>query len=162
MEESDNNRIIDPFDEQKIAESAARGWTSTVQFWRPDYHPALLLRIDELCQKYGVRVQVRFYNHIKEVFDAAILRHLPSVQNLAVDCLEHVKNEDQIATLSHLRRLSFQVASFNRPEFLSTLNLANLEVLTLMGTHKANLNLKPVSKAPLLRKLTVEGHRRSI
>src|SRR5262249_47979852 len=108
---SDNNRIIDSIDEQKIAESAARGRTSTFQFWKPDYHPSLLEQIDGLCQKYGVKVQVRFYNHTEEVFDAAILRYLPSVQNLAVDCLEHIKNEDQMGTLSHLRRLSFQVAS---------------------------------------------------
>jgi hypothetical protein len=162
MGESDAKKIIESLDEQKLAESAAQGWTSTVQFWKPDYHPALLLRIDELCQKYGVRVKVRFFNHIKEVFDASILSQLPSVQNLAVDCMEHIKNEDQIAALSHLRRLSFQVTGLDRPEFLSRLNLANLEALTLMGTYKANLNLKPVSKAPHLRKLTVEGHRRNI
>ena len=162
MKDPDYNRIIESLDERKIARSAAKGQISSIQFWQPNYQPPLLERIDGLCRKYGVHVQVRFYHHLKEGFDAAILRYLPSVQNLAVDCLEHIENEDQMATLAHLRRLSFQVQGLDRPEFLSALNLTDVEVLTLPATRKANLDLEPVSRARRLRKLTVEGHRRGI
>jgi hypothetical protein len=155
---------MDPIniDRERIAHSAASGRLSQIQFWEPSYTPALLEQVDELCREYGHLLQVRFWNHRKSVFDAGILRHIPSVQNLAVDCMDDIQNEGQIAKLQHLRRLSFQVQSFDHPQFLSTLNIDNLEVLQLMDTRKSNLDLSALARAHRLRKLTLGSHRKGI
>ena len=145
---------------QRVAACKAKGQIFWVNLKASDaYSPPLLERLDGLCRKYGTTVEVRFFG---DCFDAANLRYLPSVQNLTLDCLNEIRNEDEMAALPHLRRLSFQVRELNRPEFLSTLNLSHLEVLRLMGTPRPNLNLKPLAKAHRLHKLTVESHRRGI
>src|SRR5580692_3781106 len=138
---------MDPLDidRERIAHSAARGLISQIQFREPSYTPALLERIDGLCREYGRLLQVRFWGHTKGVFDAGILRHIPSVQNLAVDCMDDIQNEGQIAKLEHLRRLSFQVQNFDHPQFLLTFNMDNLEVLQLMDTRKSNLDLSALA-----------------
>lgn len=148
--------------QQRIAESAAKGQTSRIQFSEASYSPALLEQIDGLCNLYGHRVKVRFFGHRKTVFDAEILRYLPSVQNLAIDCMDSIENEDRIAKLEHLRRFSFQVQNLDRPQFLSALNTDSLEALTLMGTRKNGLDLTALGGAHRLRKLTLEGHRKGI
>jgi hypothetical protein len=149
-------------DLETIAETTASGLMSQIQFWEPNYTPALLEQIDGLCREYGHLLQVRFWGHMKSVFDAGILRHIPSVQNLAVDCMDDIQNDGQFAKLEHLRRLSFQVQNFDHPQFLSTLNIDNLEVLQLMDTRKSNLDLSALARAHRLRKLTLGRHRKGI
>jgi hypothetical protein len=148
--------------QRRVAESAATGRTTRIQFSEPSHNPALLEQIDGLCRVHGHRVEVRFFGHRKNVFDAGILKYLPSVQSLSIDCMDDIENESQIAKLEHLRRFSFQVQNLDRPQFLSTLNTDSLEVLTLMGTRKNNLDLTALARAHRLRKLTVERHRKGI
>lgn len=102
-------------DRERIAQTAASGLISQIQFQEPNYTPALLEQIDGLCREYGGLLEVRFWGHMKSVFDAGILRHIPSIQNLAVDCMDDIRNEGQFAKLEHLRRLSFQVQNFDYP-----------------------------------------------
>jgi hypothetical protein len=149
-------------DRERIAQTTASGLISQIEFSEPNYTPALLEQIDGLCREYGRLLQVRFWGHWKSAFDAGILSHIPSVQNLAVNCMNDIQNEGQIAKLEHLRRLSFQVQNFDHPQFLSTLNTDNLEVLQLMETRKSNLDLSALARAHRLRKLTLGCHRKGI
>ena len=133
-------------DEASIGDAISAGRTPVMQFWKPDYDPALLERLDALCQRHGPRLGVRFYGHAGGAFDAGVLRRLPSVQNLAIDRLERVVNEDAIGALRHLRRFSFGVATLDRPDFLSWLDLANIEVLKLAETKRRNFDLGPLAR----------------
>lgn len=162
MDPAERLRLDTEMDPASIASNAAKGLTSCIQFWQPNYDRTRLARIEALCQTHGPKLQVRFYHHPGAPFDAATLRHIPSVQNLAIDCLDDIVNEDHIAGLHHLRRLSLQVANLNRPGFLAALPFNHLEVLTLMGTRKNNFDLTPLAQAASLRKLILEGHRRGI
>jgi protein phosphatase 1 regulatory subunit 7 len=145
MDPAERLRLDTEMDPASIASNAAKGLTSCIQFWQPNYDRTRLARIEALCQTHGPKLQVRFYHHPGAPFDAATLRHIPSVQNLAIDCLDDIVNED-----------------LNRPSFLAALPVNNLEVLTLMGTRKNNLDLTPLAQAASLRKLTIESHRRGI
>lgn len=91
-----------------------------------------------------------------------MLRHLPEVQNLAVDCLLRIENEDEIGKLPKLESLSFGVFELDRPDFLHSLNLGQLTRLTLSETRKRNIDLAPLGQCPLLAELFVNGHAKGI
>lgn len=140
------------------------GKTFQIFFFRPTDSASTqhLEQINQLCQRHGARLEVRFYGYYGTVFDAQVLRHLPAVQNLTINSLERIVNEDYIAALGQLKRFWFEVQSFDRPDFLSRMNLAHLERLQLMATAKSNLDLGPLAGARRLRELVVDKHQRNI
>ncbi len=161
----DSGRINDPeaISPARVTEAVATREGLVIQFSHPDaYSPELLQNLNEACRLTGGRLQVRFYGHYGSRFDAAVLRHLPEVQNLAVDCLLRIENEDEIGKLPKLESLSFGVFQLDRPDFLHSLNLDQLTRLTLSETRKRNIDLAPLGRCPLLTELLVNGHAKGI
>lgn len=161
----DSGRVIDPhaISPVEIAEVAKARERLVIQFSHPDaYSPELLQNLNEACRLTGGRVQVRFYGHYGSRFDAAVLRYLPDVQNLAVDCLLRIENEDEIGKLPKLESLSFGVFELDRPDFLHSLNLDQLTRLTLSETRKRNIDLAPLVRCSSLTELLVNGHAKGI
>lgn len=157
-------RITDPvlIDREEISAIIARGATPVVQFSAPGYTPELLKALDELCATFGPQIQIRFYGHYREGFDAAVLLYLPSVRCLLVDCLTQIENEDCLWRLPKLEQLSFGVFEFDRPDFLSGFALERFTGLTLVETRKRNLDLAPLARCGRLTELFINGHTRNI
>ncbi len=155
------NRITDPkrVSSKQIREILSRGARPTIQFSRRGYSRRILKSINKLCAEYGDRLEVRFYGH---EFDASVLRDLPEAQWLSTDCLLHIRNEDAIAAMPALRKLSFGTFHFDRPGFLAEIDLADLTRLVLSENKKKNLDLAPLRDCSALEELYVSGHRKNI
>ena len=161
----DSGRITDPqaINPAEVATAFATRERLVIQFSRPETYPAALLQhLNEACKLAGSRIQVRFFGHYGSRFDAIALRHLPNVRDLAVDCLSHIDNEDEIGKLPRLDRLSFGVFELDRPDFLRSLNLGQLTQLTLTENRKRNIDLTPLSRCRSLEELFVNGHGKGI
>lgn len=130
----------------------------TIQFDNPDAYPISLLQIlNDICRQSTDQLEVRFYGHYKTGFDAAILRELPDVKNLSLDCLLTIRNEDMISNLGNLSKLHFGVFEIDRPEFLNSLDLSALTSIILGENRKRNLNLSPLATCASLEQLTIGG-----
>lgn len=158
------SRITDPktvaaHDVQPILDA---GWSPTIQFSKPSYSRELLRSVNRLCVKFGPELEVRFYGHYGSAFNANALTELPDVQWLSVDCLNEISNEDELAKLKSLRRLSFGVFDFDKSDFLGSFEFKNLEELRLSGGKRPNLDLGPLKRFSMLTQLFVQGYTKNI
>jgi len=95
-------RVTDPtvIDEAQLAEHVQAGRRPILQFsQRSSYPPALLTAVNQACARFGDRLDVRFYAHYGDSFDAAVLERLPELRSLSVDSLTAIDNSDAIARL---------------------------------------------------------------
>ena len=157
-------RINDPstVDREAVLAILDRGVTPTVQFSHRGYTPALLEQINKLCVEFGERIEVRFYGHYDDSFDASALAPLRDVRWLTIDCLMSVVNGVWIDDLPPLTRFSFGVHGFDDPALLEKLDLSRLTHLRLSENAKRNLDLAPLAAAGRLEQLSVQGHSRNI
>lgn len=161
----DRGRISDPenISAVEIADASGRLGNLVVQFSRPSAYPAqTLIELNKACQIAGAKLQVRFYGHYDGSFDAMSLRHLPDVQNLALDSLTSIVNEDEVGKLRALSHLHFAVFEFNRPDFLNSLQLAQLEGLGVGENRQRNMDLSLLAECRALQTLFVHGHTKSL
>lgn len=158
------NRITDPkkVSRENLSEVLGRGVNPTIQFSKPGYSPRLLKKVNKLCSEYGDKLEVRFYGHYSEAFDASVVKHLPDAQWLSIDCLLRISNEDEISRLPNLRKLSFGVYYFDNPDFLATLNLAQICRLALSDVKKKNFDLAPLAQCDELDEFFLNGHTKNI
>jgi hypothetical protein len=134
-----------------------------VQFSKPEaYTPALLSSLNDACQLAKDRLQVRFYGHYGTRFDASFLRYLPNVRDLSIDCLFNIINEDEVGRLPKLTCLSFGVFELDRPDFLHTISLSQLQRLVLSENRKRNIELAPLAQCASLHELSISGHSKGI
>lgn len=157
-------RITDPttIETAEIETILETGRSATIQFSKADYSPELLAAVNELCRAFGQRIEVRFFGHYSECFDASIVSYLPNVRWLAIDCLTHVRNEDALWRLPLLERLSFGVFEFDNPNFLDKAPLEQLTHLSLSENRKRNFNLASIGRCGNLCNLFVQGHTKGI
>lgn len=161
----DSGRVIDPIaiSPIELADACFKTGPLVVQFSRADaYTPKILASLNEACALTTELLQVRFYGHYGSHFDAKFLRHLPEVRDLALDYLTGIVNEDEVGRLRNLKRLSFGVFEFDRPEFLKTIELGQLERLGLSETRKRSFDLNPLAGCGSLRELFINGHSKGI
>src|SRR5215469_4364386 len=158
-------RVSDPtvIDEAQIAENVKAGRRPILQFsGRSSYPPVLLAAVNQACARFGDRLDVRFYAHYGDSFEAAVLERLPEVRSLSVDSLTAIDNSDAIARLPHLTRLSFGVFEFDQPSFLAGLDLGRFTRLVLANSRKRNFDLAPLAAARRLTELFLNGHAKNI
>ena len=158
------SRITDPVKVDSIAIEAiiASGQAPTIQFSGPGYSPELLHSVNHLCRKFGKKLEVRFFGHYGGHFDASVLTHIPDVAWLSVDCLIEIVNEQEIANLASLRRLSFGVYKFDKRRFLDQLDLRRLDRIVLAENAKRNLDLSALQNARELEVLYLNGFTKNI
>ena len=106
--------------------------------------------------------EVRFYGFYREKCDLRMLRHIPSVTNLVVNCLQgEVEGIEQIGQLKHLVSLKIGVESLQSLAFLEQLPPI-LEVLYLEEAKSKNLNLSVLRRFSRLRRLYLERHHKEL
>lgn len=157
-------RINNPerLSEKKVLSAQGAWGLPTIQFSKRGQTKGLLKSVNALCKIFGGNLPVRFYGHYQDGFDAAILKDLPDVKWLLLDCLQNIENPEHIFQLRKLKKLSFGVYNFENPDFLSELKLQNLEQLAVGETKKRNIDLAPLVNAENIRSLAVGGHTKNI
>lgn len=145
-----------------IGPKIAEGCHVILQFDDPCYTPELLRKINNLCRELGKDLEVRFYGHYGKRFDASVLRLLPDVAALSVDCLLEATNLPALNDLANLRRLSLGIYRLDDPHILKPLQLQNLERLVVSETAKANIDLSPLEACRKLSEFYLVGHTKNI
>ncbi len=158
------DRITDQteFEENSIADLIAAGREVVLQYSKQIYTPALLRRLEGLAKRSGDKLQIRFFGHYGGSFDCAFLRHLPSVRNLAVDCLNAVEHIEVVHELGELRALSIGAYDVIPADFLDSPAFTRLHTLALAETRTQNLDLRPLGAMKELSRLHITGYSNGI
>jgi hypothetical protein len=103
-------------------------------------------------------LEVRFYDHFEEEFDASVLDELPAVRSLAIDGLDFVRNPEAIGRLPGLTSLLFGPRRLLDAKVLGVVGVQRLTRFTLAETTAPAIDLAPLAAASSLRSLRLLGH----
>jgi hypothetical protein len=152
-----NQQNID--EEQLAAIIASNKSIPVIQFSEQSAYDGRVLGIlNNLCQRFGAKIQVRFYGHYGGEFDCHWLRQIPEVRSLAIDCLMHAANIDDLNQLHNLEELTFGVYEADLPRLLEMSSLAGLRKLVLVDNRRNNIDLAPLATFSCMENLTLCGH----
>lgn len=145
-------------DAAAIGAAIAAGRQVLVQFDTLSEPEPLLPELDALAAIHGVALTIRIYGYDPRVFDARILRALPHVASLSIDCHRNALYLETLGELRHLKRLDLGVYELAQTDILQLENLHGLEYLQLGETAKNNIDLAPLRHYTQLSALAIEGH----
>jgi hypothetical protein len=130
-----------------------------LQFSKPDaYDETVLGKVNLMCERFGSRLNVRFYGHYGSEFDGRTLRHLPFVRSLNIDCMMSAYHLELLDELAWLEEFTFGVFDANIPRLLESTALTRLRRLVLNSTRKNNIDLAPSESYANLEELFINGH----
>jgi hypothetical protein len=157
-------RITDPatLDTANIAALVSNGSRPILQFSKPGFSDRTLDTVNGLCEQFGDALDVRFFGFYGEIFDCRVLRRLPAVSSLALDCLNEASHVDEVAHLPHLRRLSLGIYLMQAHAILAAPNLRGLRELSLGSTKTSRVDLSPLEHMTELSSLYLEGQNTGI
>ena len=160
------HRIQNPkeMDEEQLAALFDTGADTVVlQFVEAAaYNKNLLQRINQACERFGARLNVRFYGHYGSEFDCQNLSYLPSVRSLNLDCLMKAVNLEALYELTELEEFVFGVFEADVPRLLEDKAFFRVRRLCLSETRKKNIDLAPLSTYRYLENLFLNSHSRHI
>ena len=160
-----SGRIQNPprLDEAEVREGLRNARLLTIQFSEAKAYAGDILKdVDHLCRVFDDRLCIRFYGHYGSTFDMRVLRRIPHVKSLLVDCLTQVDNVEVLSELEHLRGLTLGIFALNKPDILASANLTGLRKLIVVDARKNTIDLAPVGDMAGLTDLNVCGHSRNI
>ena len=149
-------------DAAAIRAAIAGGQQVLVQFDTLGEPEPLLADLDALAATCGTALTIRIYGYDPRVFDARILRALPHVASLSIDCHWQAIHLETLGELRHLKRLSLGVYKLAQADILQLDNLRGLEYLNLGESAKNNIDLAPLRHYAQLASLVIEGHHQHI
>jgi hypothetical protein len=157
-------RIDNPkkIDRRLIEKQLKNGDNVIVQFSDTIYSDRMLSKLNKLCSKYDKSLSIRFYGHYSKVFDCKILRKIPNVKSLDVDCIIKAENLEYITNLENLDRLSLGIYELKETEILDSDNLRNLSELIIGETKTKAFNLEYLKDYKNLTFLIICGHTKNI
>lgn len=157
-------RIQNPerIDAGAIRAAIASGQQVLVQFNTLGDPGPLLADLDALAATCGSALTIRIYGYDPKVFDARILRALPHVASLSIDCHRQAIHLEALGELHHLKRLSLGVYELAQADILQLDNLRGLEYLNLGEAARNNIDLAPLRHYAHLASLAIEGHHQHI
>ena len=159
-------RVHDPkaIDQEMIAQTLASGRERVViQFSRrSSYDSALLKDLNAACERFGARLQVRFFMHGWKVFDCGVLRKLPAVRSLQMDTLLNVTDLQALDELQFLEEFGFGAFEADVPRLLEMKALQGLKKLLLIAEKKSNIDLAPLRGFTRLEELFLNKHAKNI
>ena len=158
------HRITDPdsIKPSEIKRLVEEGWRVIVQFSRSGYRVSLIEELNELSKVHGRGLEVRFFGHYSEQFDASVLETLPDAMCISVDCLTRARNLETITALANLKELNLGVFELDAQEILSLSSIRGLESLVLGETRKSNIDLSYLRDCPALQRFHTTGHTKNI
>ncbi|HEU4818196.1 hypothetical protein [Janthinobacterium sp.] len=145
-----------------IRAAIAGGQEVLVQFNTLAEPKPLLADLDALAATCGTALTIRIYGYDPRVFDARILRALPHVASLSIDCHRNALYLETLGELRHLKRLSLGVYELGQADILQLDNLRALEYLNLGESARNNIDLAPLRQYAHLASLVIEGHSQHI
>ena len=159
-----DERINDPklIDEAYIESKVNEGIRVIVQFVKPPASDSILERLNTLCRKFGSNFEIRFFGFYGDTFDGRLLRRIPDVKALSVDCLTRAINSSEITNLRSLEELSIGVYELKELEILSSENFFSLKALSVSETRSSALNLNYLRHYRELKSLYICGHTKNI
>lgn len=149
-------------DAAAIRAAIASGQQVLVQFNTLAEPGPLLADLDALAATCGTALTIRIYGYDPRVFDARILRALPHVASLSIDCHWQAIHLEVLGELRHLKRLSLGVYQLAEGDILQLDNLRGLEYLNLGESARNNIDLAPLRHYAQLASLVLEGHSKHI
>jgi len=114
--------------------------------------------IQQACAALGDGLEVRFYDHREDGFDASVLDHLHEIRCLSIDGLEIVRHPEAIGRLPQLTALRFGAWRIDTAGVLRAIGVDRLVHFTLAGTPRPAIDLAPLGDARALRSLRLLGH----
>ena len=145
-------------DAAEIGAAIAAGRQVLVQFDTLGEPEPLLPELDALAAMHGAALTIRIYGYDPRVFDTRILRALPHVASLSIDCHRNALHLETLGELRHLKRLGLGVYELAQTDILQLENLHGLAYLHLGETAKNNIDLAPLRHYTRLSTLAIEGH----
>jgi hypothetical protein len=152
-------RITDPTEipTELIDRLIAESGEAVIQFSKPLEDPGFLRAVDTLCQKHGDALEVRFYGHYSVAFDASVLRHIPNVRNLSLDCLLRTGPLDALFGLTKLTKLSLGIFELRDPMILTKIGIRHLRDFSIGETKTGKIDLSPLAQCQQLTTLWIEA-----
>jgi hypothetical protein len=153
----ENPVLPDEIQVASLLESGAE--TIVLQFSKSTaYDERVLGKVNLMCERFGSRLNVRFYGHYGSEFDCCTLRHLPFVRSLNIDCLTSATHLEFLDELARLEEFAFGVFEADIPRLLESRALTRLRRLVLASTRKNNIDLASLSSYAQLEELFINGH----
>lgn len=120
----------------------------------PPYGPEVLAGVNQLCRKFGDKVQVIFqWSNLNGDFTGIELRQLPDLVNLLITSERPLAEIRCIWELPALRHLNLVVKRLNDTELLRGENLQQLKSLEISQWGNRPLDLAPVAAMSQLEML---------
>jgi hypothetical protein len=128
------------------------------------YSEKLLSKLDTYCQKYGDKLNIRFYGHYSEFFDFNILKSIPHVSNLAIEISSNIKYKDVYALdeLRHLKKLAFGFFHLKELDIYQSNVFTHLTELWLQETKSKAVDLSFLRRCKNLTLLSIHGYRKNV
>jgi hypothetical protein len=157
-------RINDPesIDPDVIAHHAGAGTRVVVQFSRKGYQHSQLETLNHLASRLGTNLEIRFFGHYSEGFNASLLRWLPEVRCLSLDCLRRAENLVEVSRLRNLAEFRLGVFDLDEPDVIAYCNSHQLRSLVLGDTRRSNIELAHIVRCRNLESFHTTGHTRNI
>lgn len=106
-------------------------------------------------------IEIRIFGHYSEDCDLSILKRIPNVKKLSIDCLMDASNVENIDQLNNLESLSVGIYSLESFSFLNS--LPNTLNYLFIGTTKSKKpSLTNLERFTNLKELYIEGQQKGI
>ncbi|MBN1475034.1 MAG: hypothetical protein JW914_10485 [Syntrophaceae bacterium] len=106
-------------------------------------------------------IEIRIFGHYSEKCDLSVLKNIPNVKKLSVDCLMNASNVDTLDQLNNLEKLSVGIYSLENFSFLYS--LPNTLTSLFLGTTKSKKpSLNNLRRFTNLKELYIEGQQKDI
>lgn len=113
--------------------------------------------IQQACAALGDGLEIRFYDHFEEGFDASVLDSLDEIRLLSIDGLSHLRHPEAVGRLPRLTALRFGPTHVDDARILRALGVHRLTHFTLAGTPTPAIDLAPLGEARSLHSLRLLG-----
>jgi hypothetical protein len=127
-----------------------------VQFFEP-VSEDVLQALERIILSKNPDYSVRFYGFYRDECDLSLLKNIPSVRNLCINCMEEATNIDAIGELKHLVNLNIGVLNLKSLSFLESMP-ATLTSLSVEQSKTKKVDLSVLTKFKDLKELYLEGH----
>ncbi|RZQ52919.1 hypothetical protein C1E23_11680 [Pseudoalteromonas phenolica] len=157
-------RIDNPksISESEIQEFLAQGGRVVVQYSSYGFSEADLEKLNNLAFEHDANFEIRFYGFYGEEFDGAVLKKIPLVKSLSIDCMHNATNLEYLKTLKYLSEFNIGVFESKQKDLLSLVNLEQLRVLSIGETRTNSIDLSCLSQCLNLVDLAVIGQSKNI